>query len=243
MKPELERREWSRLPLPIPIFVRSHEQDGKDFLEFATALNISAGGSGAFIGVSAGGTLNVAGTILSNVSVSAGAVENVLSGGLISGVSGSGTGVSSGVATSVAASSPADYLARLPHRDPFRFVSQVTQVREGEAAEGVWTVTGDEPFFAGHFPGNPLVPGVLIAEALAQISGLASPTDASGGGMLAHADVRFDHPVTPPAQIILRSKLTRTIASLHRFDVSASVNGVVVASGSITLHRGPGGGA
>ena len=44
-KPELERREWSRLPLPIPIFVRSHEQDGKDFLEFATALNISAGGA------------------------------------------------------------------------------------------------------------------------------------------------------------------------------------------------------
>jgi len=41
----LERREWSRLPLPIPIFVRSHEQDGKDFLEFATALNISAGGA------------------------------------------------------------------------------------------------------------------------------------------------------------------------------------------------------
>ena len=66
---------------------------------------------------------------------------------------------------------------------------------------------------------------------------------ALANGMLAHADVRFDHPVTPPAQIILRSKLTRTIASLHRFDVSASVNGVVVASGSITLHRGPGGGA
>jgi len=44
-RPELERREWSRLPLPIPIFVRSQDDDGKDFLEFATALNVSAGGA------------------------------------------------------------------------------------------------------------------------------------------------------------------------------------------------------
>jgi 3-hydroxyacyl-[acyl-carrier-protein] dehydratase len=138
-------------------------------------------------------------------------------------------------------SSPVDYLSRLPHRDPFRFVNRVTEVREGHSAEGVWTVTGEEPFFAGHFPGKPLVPGVLITEALAQISGLVSGAG-GGGGMLAHTDIRFEHPVTPPAQILLRSTLARTLGSLQQFDVSAHVNGVVVATGSLALHRGGGGG-
>src|SRR4051794_12181843 len=87
-------------------------------------------------------------------------------GGIQPGASASAGGSSSGTAN------PID---RLPHRDPFRFVSRVTSVKPGESAEAVWALTGKEPFFGGHFPGNPIVPGVLIAEALAQAAGLALP--------------------------------------------------------------------
>src|SRR5687767_13182214 len=82
-------------------------------------------------------------------------------------------GVAAADSTQSNAAAAADYLARLPHGQAFRFVSRVTRVTEGESAEGVWELSGSEPFFAAHFPGQPLVPGVLVAEALAQVSGLA----------------------------------------------------------------------
>src|SRR4051794_38166443 len=77
-----------------------------------------------------------------------------------------------------ASSGTGNAIDRLPLRDPFRFVSRVTNLKPGESAEAVWALTGKEPFFGGHFPGNPIVPGVLIAEALAQAAGLAVPVSA-----------------------------------------------------------------
>lgn len=127
-----------------------------------------------------------------------------------------------------------DYLSRLPHREPFRFVSRVERVSEGQSAEAVWTLSGTESFFAGHFPGRPLVPGVLIAEALAQVSGLAAGVT-QGEGRLAHVDVRFEQAVAPPAEIRLRSQLTRTMGGLRQFDVTSSVGATVVARGTLTL--------
>jgi 3-hydroxyacyl-[acyl-carrier-protein] dehydratase len=134
---------------------------------------------------------------------------------------------------------PANPLDRLPHGEPFRFVTKITEHKPGESATGVWAVTGSEAFFAGHFPGQPLVPGVLLAEALAQISGIAGPSTGSAGeqGKLVHVDVRFDAPVAPPADVVLSSKVTRVMGPLQQFDVSASVSGTVIARGSITLHR------
>ena len=129
-----------------------------------------------------------------------------------------------------------DYLDRLPHREPFRFISRVHRIDDGTLGEAVWSVTGNEPFFPGHFPGNPVVPGVLIAEALAQLSGLVG-LQAVPAGKLAQLDVRFDQPVTPPADITLHSMLLRKIGELQQFEVTASVNGATVARGTLTLSR------
>jgi 3-hydroxyacyl-[acyl-carrier-protein] dehydratase len=144
----------------------------------------------------------------------------------------------SGVGKAAPASAPpVNPLDRLPHGDPFRFVSSLSDLKPDDSAQGVWSVTGSEAFFAGHFPGRPLVPGVLIAEALAQLSGLISPPLApTASGKLAHIDIRFEQPVTPPAQIILQSRLVRKVVSLQQFEVSASIDGTIVARGTLALH-------
>lgn len=129
-----------------------------------------------------------------------------------------------------------NYLERLPHREPFRFVTRLMKAGGGEA-EGVWNLTGDEAFFAGHFPGQPIVPGVLIAEALAQLSGLnaAASGSTASQGKLAQLDVRFDESVAPPVEILLKSRLTRSIGALQLFDVSAHAGDKTLARGSLTI--------
>ena len=81
----------------------------------------------------------------------------------------------------------------------------------------------------------------MIVEALAQLTGIAGPPVATDGGTeegkLAHADVRFDESVAPPAEILLKSKLVRAMGALQQFNVEASVAGKVVARGWVTLHR------
>ncbi|HEY1685994.1 MAG TPA: phosphopantetheine-binding protein [Tepidisphaeraceae bacterium] len=131
-----------------------------------------------------------------------------------------------------------NYLDRLPHGLQFRFISKVTEVSEGQSARGIWTVRGDEDFFAGHFPGRPIVPGVLLTEALAQLSGLAGPPSQNQNGKLVHTDMRFDQSAAPPADILLESRVNRVMGDLQQFDVRASIGTTVLAQGSLTLHRG-----
>ena len=131
-------------------------------------------------------------------------------------------------------------LANLPHAHPFRFLDHIDELAP-ERARGAWIVQGDEDFLRGHFPGRPLVPGVLITEAAAQLAGAAAHHAISTGeggaegsqGMLVLSEARFRRPVEPPATIELVVDAIGRFGSIHRFDFEASVEGVSVASGSV----------
>jgi 3-hydroxyacyl-[acyl-carrier-protein] dehydratase len=126
----------------------------------------------------------------------------------------------------------------LPHREPFVFIDEVTAVENGTAARGVKTFRGDEAFFAGHFPGDPIVPGVLLVEALAQTAGIAA---AEGGGarflLSAVRVMKFPRAVRPGEHIELFAAQTAMMGGLLSFDVKASAGADVVAEGQIILSR------
>jgi 3-hydroxyacyl-[acyl-carrier-protein] dehydratase len=117
----------------------------------------------------------------------------------------------------------------LPHRPPFLFLDEVTKLDSG-LATGTWTLTGDEPFFAGHFPGRPTLPGVLMVEAMAQLGAyavLASPEVAAGklplfGGV---DGVRFRRQVTPGDTLSLEVELGRISARAGKGHGRALVDG------------------
>ncbi len=133
-----------------------------------------------------------------------------------------------------------DFIAHLPHRAPFLFVTEIISHASGRF-EAVWRVNGSEDFFRGHFPSDPVVPGVLITEALAQACGLAMiacDDERFKGGMLAQSEMRFRHPVRPPASITLLACEDGGMGRLRRFAVTASLANVVVAEGTIVLSVG-----
>lgn len=133
-------------------------------------------------------------------------------------------------------------LESLPHAPPFRFVDRVLSATT-ESARGIWSVRGDEAFFAGHFPSRPIVPGVLLSEPLAQLSGLiiASRADLSDqespiGGALAMVEMKFVSPAVPPVEIELASELDAHGDPLYLFSVVASCGGVCLARGRLAIR-------
>jgi len=128
-------------------------------------------------------------------------------------------------------------IERLPHRSPFRFLTRVVEHCAGNSGKGVWVVAGNEAFFAGHFPGRPVVPGVLIGEALAQLSGLVGFEAGASNVRLAHIDLKFVSSASPPTEITLQSSLVRKLGELCLFDVSATCGERLLASGQLMLAR------
>src|SRR5215207_199968 len=94
----------------------------------------------------------------------------------------------------------------LPHREPFIFIDRVVSYEPGESAEAVKLFTADTPFFAGHFPGAPLVPGVILAEALAQTAGLAAGHKGKSFRLAALKSMKFPGPAGPGEVIQLHAR-------------------------------------
>lgn len=128
-------------------------------------------------------------------------------------------------------------IEQLPHRAPFVFVSRV-MICDGERFEAEWQVDGTEDFFRGHFPSDPIVPGVLLIESMAQTAGMsliARYGDTGCRGMLVHSEIRFRIPVRPPAVITLHASELTSVGQLFRLSVAAIVAGVVAAEGTVVL--------
>jgi 3-hydroxyacyl-[acyl-carrier-protein] dehydratase len=128
----------------------------------------------------------------------------------------------------------------VPHGHPFVFVDRVVETEPGRRAVGIKNVTANEAMLRGHFPGEPILPGVLVIEAMAQVAGIAlhsaDPPGQPGRSYLAAVrNVKFRRPVTPGDQLRLTAVLTGRADKLAQFDVKAEVNGEIVADGEIVL--------
>ncbi len=123
----------------------------------------------------------------------------------------------------------------LPHREPFVFVDEVTDLVPGESARGTKTFSSDDPIFAGHFPGNPLVPGVILTEALAQIAGIGGGGEGRQFLLSAIRSMKFPSPARPPECIELAARRTGAMGGLWMFETRAAVAGRTVAEGQIVL--------
>lgn len=136
-------------------------------------------------------------------------------------------------------------LERLPHRFPFLLVDRVLDVVPGKSIVAIKNVSINEAYFQGHFPGHPVVPGVLIIEALAQAGGLLAYETANAEErisilyLVGIEESRFRQIVRPGDQLTLRLELVNHRRNLWRFAAVAEVDGKAVAEAQILMAEGP----
>jgi 3-hydroxyacyl-[acyl-carrier-protein] dehydratase len=136
-------------------------------------------------------------------------------------------------------------LERLPHRYPFLLIDRVLEVVPGKSIVALKNVSANEGFFVGHFPGHPVMPGVLVLEALAQAGGVLSWETASAEERLwilylvGIDGVRFKQTVRPGDQLTLRMELVQRKRNLWRYKGRAEVAGKLVAEAEILMADGP----
>lgn len=125
----------------------------------------------------------------------------------------------------------------IPHRYPFLLVDRIVEIEWGQRAVGIKNVTVNEPFFQGHFPGNPIMPGVLIVEALAQVGAVAILGMEEHRGKLAFFAgidrVRFKRPVRPGDVLRLEVQVGKMRRNIGTGTGTASVDGQIVAEGEL----------
>jgi len=138
-----------------------------------------------------------------------------------------------------------EIMRRLPHRYPFLLVDRVLDVQPGKSIVALKNLTMNEQFFQGHFPGNPVMPGVLMLEALAQAAGLLAfitenvyPDQVTQFYFAGIDDVRFRKPVRPGDQLILKADVQRIMRGIWKYQTVAEVEGAEVCSCSMMISVG-----
>ncbi|HXU77006.1 MAG TPA: 3-hydroxyacyl-ACP dehydratase FabZ family protein [Methylomirabilota bacterium] len=134
----------------------------------------------------------------------------------------------------------AQALASLPHGPEFRFLDRLLELTPGQSAVGQYTVHGNEPFLAGHFPGTPLFPGVLLVEAAAQLAGTAAQSDPRHAPLAdlkltAVRGAKIFGTARPGETILLNARILSRLGSLIQAEASATVNGRPVLEVQLTL--------
>ena len=133
---------------------------------------------------------------------------------------------------------------RLPHREPFLMIDGILSCEPGSSIVAAKDIRADEPHFEGHFPGHPIMPGVLIIEAMAQAGGVLvwesiEPEERNFILYLVGIEkVRFKQPALPCDRIILNVEMKASRRNLWRFDAKAEIDGVVVATAEILQAPG-----
>ncbi|MGE5597522.1 MAG: 3-hydroxyacyl-ACP dehydratase FabZ [Hyphomicrobiales bacterium] len=129
--------------------------------------------------------------------------------------------------------------AIIPHRYPFLLVDRITEIEDGKRATGIKNVTANEWFFEGHFPGQKLMPGVLIVEALAQVAAVTMLRGVEAGGKSplfgGIENMRFRRPVVPGNQLTLEFELEKLRGPIGKGRVKATVDGQLAAEGIISF--------
>ena len=128
----------------------------------------------------------------------------------------------------------------LPHGMEFRFIDRLTKLNPGQSGEGEYKVRGDEPFLRGHFPGEPIFPGVLLVEAAAQLAGVVAQSDPKivplkNLKLAALRNVKIIGTAKPGEIIFLEAKITGRLGNLIQAQATAKVSSEIVLTAELTL--------